>query len=383
MSDFLSEEQQQIRDAARKFARKEIEPVANEIDRTEQTPHELIRKIADLGYYGLAIPEEYGGSGADLTTMCLVLEEIAKASPALAGMLAVQIILCPMAVMAVGTEEQKRRILPRAASGERLLAYSASEATGAVDQAAYQTRLTEDGDGYVLDGAKLFCTQGEAKTYLVAAKTTRDGQTGIGGVIVEQEYEGFVVAPYEEKLGWRGTNTGPISFNNVRIPRENVLGDLLTGWQDHGVANIANLIAHSVTSLGCAQGLMDKTLEYVKERRLYGEPMTRLSPVTDRLATIHNKLEACRAMCYNAARLFDEGRVERYAICFSCKSFVCDTAYDCCGGLLQMWGGSGIMNSTGVNRYLRDARAKMIAEAATEFHNYLVAREVLGLIEEA
>ena len=382
MSDFLTEEQQQIRDVARKFAQKEIEPLANEIDRTEETPHALIAQIADLGFYGLAIPEEYGGSAAGLTTMCVVLEEIAKASPALAGMLAVQMILCPMAVMAVGTEEQKRRILPNVANGTRLLAYSASEATGAVDQEAYQTRLTEDGDGYVLDGSKLFCTQGEAKTYLVAAKTSRDGKTGIGGVIVEQEYDGFNVGPYEDKLGWRGTNTGPISFSNVRIPKENVLGDLLTGWTDHGVANVANLIAHAVTSLGCAQGLMDKTLVYVKERQLYGAPMTQLSPVTDRLATIHNRLEACRAMCYNAARLFDEGRAERFSICFSCKSFVCETAYDCCGGLLQMWGGSGIMNSTGVNRYLRDARAKMIAEAATEFHNFLVAREVLGLIEE-
>jgi alkylation response protein AidB-like acyl-CoA dehydrogenase len=379
MSHFVTDDQAALRDAAAVFARREIEPLAAQIDREERTPPELFAKVAEQGFFGLFIPEAYGGTGADLTSVCLVLEEIAKASPSFAGLISVEMILCPQVLLAVGSEEQKRRILPKTASGERLMAYSQTEPSGAGNTEFHQTRLTADGNVWRLNGSKLFCTQGEAKTYLVMCRTERDGVKGYGCVIVEQEADGFSVAPYEHKLGWRGTNTGPIAFTDIVITPENVVGDLLTANADiFLVANQSSFLGHAATSLGCAVGLFDKTLDYVKQRSLYGEPMHRLSPVTDRLGQVWNKIEAMRALLYTSTRLYDDGRRD-LLMGSTCKSWVCETAFECCNTLLQMWGGSGMMDSTGVNRYFRDARAKLVAEGGTEMHTDIIAKQLLGL----
>ncbi|KMS51990.1 hypothetical protein V474_02775 [Novosphingobium barchaimii LL02] len=376
MLDWLNDEQRALRDMAATFARKEVEPLANQIDMDERTPDALVAKTAELGFYGLYTPEQYGGSGADIVSVCLVCEEIAKASPAFAGMLTVQIVLCPKTVELLGTDEQKERILPRIASGERLMAYSQSEPAGAANVAAHLTRALPDGNGWRLDGSKLFCTQGSAQTYLVMCKTrTQEGAEGYGCLIVEKGAEGFTVAPYEHKLGWRGTNTGPIAFDNVRIEPDDVLGDILTGGFSHRAANHANLLAHVSTSIGCAQGMFDKTLEYVKERRLYGRDMAELQPVSYWMAEAHARISACRALLYDTARAFDAGTMEPGAGSV-CKAFIGDTCFEVCAKLLQLWGGSGIMDSTGVNRYMRDAKAKNIAEGASEMHYAIIANQL-------
>lgn len=379
MSHFVTEDQAALRNAAAVFARKEIEPLAAQIDREERAPPELTAKAAEQGFFGLLIPEDYGGTGADLTSCCLVLEELAKASPSFAGLLSVQMILCPLVLLAIGNEEQKRRLLPKSASGERLLAYSKTEASGATNNEYHQTKLIPDGNAWRLNGSKLFCTQGEAKTYLVMTRTERDGKKGYGCVIVERGAPGFQIAPYEDKLGWRGTNTGGISFTDVLITSDNVVGDLLTATQDlYMTANQASFLGHCATSLGCALGLFEKTLAYVKERQLYGAPMYKLSPWSDRLSMSWNKIEAMRALLYTGCRMFDEGRRDTF-IGSAAKAWLCETAYEVCHVSLQAWGGSGMMDSTGVNRYFRDARTKLIAEGGTEMHNDIIAKRVLGL----
>lgn len=378
MAYFLTEDQRMMRDIAEKFARTELAPIANQIDHDEVTPPELTQRCADLGFLGVRVPEAYGGLGADLVTACLILEELAKASPAFAGLLSVEMILCPGVVEKLGTEAQKARLLPPSVRGERVMAYSQTEPSGAGNIGFHQTRLTEDGNAWRLNGHKLFCTQGEARVYLVMCRTQRDGQEGYGCVVVDREAEGFQVQKYEDKLGWRGTNTGPIAFTDVAVSPDNVLGDLLTANADIAPVNQASFVGHAATSLGCAEGLLALTVDYVKQRSLYGEPMYRLSPVTDRLAQIHARIEACRSLLYNAARMIDENRFDQPWGSI-CKAHICDTAFECTSALLQMWGGSGMMNSTGVNRYMRDARAKMIAEGATEMHHAIIARTVLGL----
>ena len=374
---WLNEEQRALRDMAATFARKEVEPLANRIDREEQTPEALIAKAAELGLFGLYTAPEYGGSGADLVSVCLVVEELAKASPAFAGMLTVQMVLCPRTVELLGSEEQKQRILPKNSSGERLMAYSQSEPGGAANIAAHITRAVPDGNGYRLDGSKLFCTQGSAKTWLVMCKTrTAAGEEGYGCLIVEAEDDGFSVAPYEHKLGWRGTNTGPIAFDNVRIDPDDVLGDILSGGIAHRPANTANLLSHVATSVGCAQGMFDKTMAYVQERRLYGRDMSELQPVSYWLAECHAKIAAGRALLFDTIRAFEAGQMEM-AMHSVCKAYVCDTMFEVCAKLLQLWGGSGIMDSTGVNRYMRDAKAKCIAEGASEMHYAMIANGLL------
>jgi len=376
MLDWLNDDQRAMRDMAQTFAQKEVEPLAVEIDMTERTPRSLVDKTAEFGLFGLYTSEEYGGSGADIATVCLVMEEIAKASPAYAGMLTVQTVLCPRTVEILGTEEQKQRLLPKVVSGEQLMAYSQSEPGGAANIAKHLTKALPDGDGWRLDGSKLFCTQGEAQLYLVMCKTRdHDGNDGYGCVIVERDDEGFDVAPYEHKLGWRGTNTGPIAFNNVRIDPEDVLGNILNGGIDHRSANHANLLTHVATSIGCAQGMFDKTLEYVKDRDLYGKDMGELQPVGYWIAESHAKISASRSWLYDIARSFDKGNIEPASM-NALKAWVGDTCFDVCSKLLQLWGGSGIMDSTGVNRYMRDAKAKCIAEGASEIHYAIVYNQL-------
>jgi len=377
----LTEEQIMLRDMARDFARNEIDPIAAKIDMEEHVPNELTKKIAELGFFGLLIPEKYGGSGANLTTGCLVLEEIGWASASVAGMLSVEMLLCPWTIETVGNEEQRQRLLPKSATGERLMAYTQSEAVGAVNTAKHQTKLTPDGNNWRLNGSKLFCTQGEAKTYIVMCRTRVDGVDGYGIVIADREQEGFVVAPYEDKLGWRGTNTGSLSFTEVLITPDNILGNMLTANSEQNLpCNQPSFLAHCAATIGGLQGMFDKTLEYVKERELYGEPMYKLSPISDRLADVYNKIQAMRALLYTSTPHYDN-RPEFPMVPYGsiCKSYICDEAFRCSDTLLQMWGGSGIMNSTGINRYFRDARANRIAEGATELHNAVISQMILGL----
>jgi alkylation response protein AidB-like acyl-CoA dehydrogenase len=226
MSYFLTEDQRMMRDVAQKFARNELMPIANQIDHDERTPSWVTTRCAELGFLGVYIPEAYGGLGGNLTTACVILEEIAKASPAFAGLLSVEMILCPGVVNILGTEEQKRRFLAPSVTGERVMAYSQTEPAGAGNVLYHQTRLTADGNGYRLNGHKLFCTQGEAQIYLVMCRTERDGVQGYGCVAVDRSWPGFQVQKYEDKLGWRGTNTGPIqAFAHYRPAGGNLCED--------------------------------------------------------------------------------------------------------------------------------------------------------------
>jgi butyryl-CoA dehydrogenase len=354
-----------IRDMARRFSDNEVAPLAQEIDRMDRVPVALNRKAAELNFFGLFVPEEYGGVGTNLTTACLVLEEIARASPAYAGLLNVQIVLCPGALALRGTDEQKKRFLPGTAGGQKTFALSASEPAGARNRRYHQTRITADGNGYRVNGSKLFCTQGDAQYIMVLGKTEQNGQAGYGCAIVDKASEGVQISPYESKLGWRGTNTGALAFNDVWIPAENILGNLLAA--DLSPASMASYVGHSASSLGAAQGMFDKTIEYVKERELYGRPMDRLQPVSYRLAEAYASLQACRALLYETTQRWDSGEHDpvRSQIC---KAWICDTVFEITNRLLQLWGGSGMMDSTGVNRYFRDARTNMVAEASSEMH---------------
>ena len=385
MSQPLTEEQQAIRDTARKFAQKEIRPRALQIDHDDRVPDDLVARCKELNFFGLFVSPQYGGLGADITTTCLVLEEIAKESPAFAGLLNVEIVLCPHSIEVLGTKAQKQKYLVPSAKGERLLAWSQTEPSGAVNVMAHQTRLRPDGKGYRLNGLKIFSSQGTAKNYLVMARTSRNGQEGYGCAIVEQEMPGFVVGKYEDKLGWRGTNTGTVMFNDVYVPPENILGDLLTANHDLGVVNQTSFLGHSATSLGCLEGMFDKTLEYVKGRTLYGAPMSHLQPISYWLADIYTKIEACRSLLYTSTRVLAasaEGSGEVAGmdglLGSLCKAYIGEIAVQGTNTLLQMWGGAGIMDRTGVNRYLRDARTKIVAEGSTEIHLAQISAALLG-----
>lgn len=362
----FTEEQEMIRATARRFAEREIEPIANSSDIEDEFPDSLVQTCAELGFYGLFTSEEYGGSGQNLTSACLAIEEISKASPSFGGMLSVQIILCPAALDIVGTKEQKERYLPPSASGEKLMAWSSTEPSGTADYFRHQARITEEGNGYRMNGVKIYCTQGTADTYLVFARCSKDGKEGYGGVIIEKGMDGFEPAKPENKLGWRGTHTGTIVYDNIYIPAENLLGDFLTGRWEASPCHSLGSLGHCSSALGCLEGMFDKTLEYAKERDIYGRPMSSLQPISYWMGEIYAKKEACRSMLYTITQAYDRGRRDHGMLASACKGYLCDTVFDCTHKLLQMWGGAGIMNSTGINRYFRDARTKMIAEGSSE-----------------
>jgi alkylation response protein AidB-like acyl-CoA dehydrogenase len=377
MSYFLSDEQEMIRDTARRFAREKVEPIANKIDREDCVPDSLYKAAADLNFYALFVPEEYGGLGQNLTTACIVLEEIAKASPAYAGVLSVEMVLCPAAIALAGTEEQKQRILVPVARGETVLAWSMTEAAGGANIAHHQARITADESGYRIDGVKLFCSQGRADTILFLAKTNVAGQEGYGCVLVDKNSAGVQPAAYESKLGWRGTNTGAISYNNVHVPAKNVLGNLLTGMGDLWGANLPSFIAHSATSVGCAQGIFEKTVAYAKEKTLYGKPLYDCQPAAYVISESFATIEAMRSLLYTTALRYDTNKRDPIMGAV-CKAWICDQAFLVTSKLLQLWGGHGIMDSTGVNRYMRDARTNMVAEGPSELHYDIIGSSVLG-----
>ena len=382
MPNFLTEEQEMIRDMARKFSDNEVAPLAAEIDRSDKVPETLNRKAAELSFFGLFVDEEFGGLGRNLTNACLVLEEVARHSPSYAGVISVEIILCPGSIQAAGTEEQKQRWLPKSASGEATWAWASTEPAGGGNHPFHTTKITKDGDGFRVDGTKIYCTQGNAKYIMAMGHTEKDGEPGYGCAVVEVGQEGVDVVPYESKLGWRGTNTGTINFNNVYVPAENMLGSHLRGHSEFWPANVPSFIGHSATSVGGAQGLFDKTVEYVKERNLYGRPMDKLQPISYWIAESYAKLQACRALLYETTQRWDAGDDDPIMSAV-CKAWICDTTFDISHRLLQMWGGAGIMDSTGVNRYFRDARTNMVAEGASEMHYDKISAHVLGNLSNA
>lgn len=376
MSYFLTEEQELIRNAAREFAQNEGEPGAIDMDLKDEFPADLIQRCAELNFFGINIPVEYGGIAAGVTTACVVVEEISKASPALGSLLMVH-TSWPAALVMSGTDYQKQKYLPKSASGECLGALAQTEPAGALNIMAHQTCLTPDGDGYRLNGLKIFCTHGNAKAFLVGARTKVDGKEGYGYVLVDEGAPGFEIGQIENKLGWRGSNTGTVLFKDVYVPKENVVGDLLNGAQAIGMAALFGNLSHSASALGCAEGIYAKTITYVKERNLYGYPMTVLQPISYWLADIYTKIEACRSLLYSTTRMFEEGNI-RPEMAFTCKAYICETAFEVSNKCLQMWGGHGIMNDVGINRYVRDARTKVIAECTTEMHLTNIAQIILA-----
>lgn len=376
MSYFLTEEQELIRKIAREFTQNEVEPRANEIDLKDEYPADLIRRCGELGFLGVNIPVEYGGTASGITTACVIVEEISKASPAIGGLLMIY-TSWPASLAMAGTKEQKEKYLPACATGQALGSLAHTEPAGAMNLAAHQTCLTPDGDGYRLNGLKIFNTHGEATVWLVGAKTSVDGKAGYGYVLVDRGAPGFEIGKVEKKLGWHGSGTGTVHFKDVFVPKGNLVGDALNGPMSVGLMSLYGNLSHSASSLGCAEGIYAKTIAYAKQRVLYGVPMTMLQPISYWLADMYTKIEACRSLLYDTARLFDQGSI-RPDLAASCKAFICDTAFEITSRCMQMWGGHAIIDEVGVNRYMRDARTALTAEASSEMHLSGIAQTILA-----
>jgi len=375
----LTEEQEMIRRMVRDFAEKEIAPVAGEMDERGEFPWEIIRKMAPLGFLGLPIPEEYGGAGIDNVGFAIAMEEIAKASGSIAITLDAHISLACEAILQFGSEEQKRKYLVPLARGEKLGAFALTEPEAGSDAAAIKTRAVLSGHEWVLNGQKVFITNGSIADVVVVAAVTdpAKGHRGISNFIVEKGTPGFRPGRDEEKMGLKSSVTSQLFFEDCRIPRENLLGGEGEGFKQFLSVLDAGRVAIGAMALGLAQAALDASIEYAKERVQFGQPIARFQAIQWMIADMATQLDAARLLVYRAAWLKDRGlRFTREAA--MAKLFASEIAERACHAAIQIHGGYGYTKDYPVERFYRDARLCEIGEGTSEIQRLVIARQVLG-----
>jgi len=375
----LTEEQQMIRKMVRDFAEREIMPIAQETDETGEFPWETIHKMAPLGLLGLPIPEEYGGAGADNVSFTIALEEIARACGSTAITLDAHTSLACEPIYFFGTEEQKRKYLVPMARGEKLGAFGLTEPEAGSDAGATKTRAVLDGDEWVINGQKIFITNGSiAEVVLIAAVTDPEkGTRGISNFIVEKDTPGFRPGREEEKMGLKGSVTSELFFDDCRVPKENLLGKEGDGFKQFLIALDGGRIAIGAMAVGLAQAAFEKAVAYSKERVQFGQPIANFQAIQWMIADMATEIDAARLLVYRAAWLKDKGvRFTKEAA--MAKLYASEAAERACYKALQIHGGYGYMKEYDVERYYRDNRLCAIAEGTSEIQRVVIARQVLG-----
>ncbi len=375
----LSEEHRMIRDTAREFAQKEIAPVADELDREERFPREIIRKLADLGFLGMLVPQEYGGNAMGNLALALVLEEINRACASTGVTVSVHNSLVSAPIVHWGSEDLKKRYLPRLATGEILGAYALSEPDAGSDAASLKTAAVRDGDHYVLNGSKSWITTGEeADVYIVMTRTNPEERTrGITAFVVERDTPGFTVGRREEKLGLHASSTVQLFFEDARVPAENMLGSEGQGFKIAMHTLDGGRIGIAAQSVGIAQACLDASIRYATEREAFGKPIGHFQAIQWKIADMATRIEASRLLVYNAARLKDAGQPHTRQAAMA-KLFASETANWAAREAVQIHGGAGYLEDFPVERYFRDARITTIYEGTSEVQRIVIARQMLA-----
>ena len=380
----LTEEQTLIRDTAREVARSEFAPRALKADETGAFPEENIRKMAELGLLGIPVPQEYGGAGAGVLVFALAMEEIASVCASTALTLAAHTSLGTMPIIDFGSEEQKRKYVPRLAAGEMLGSYGLTEPGAGSDAGGTQTKARREGEGYVVDGAKCFCTNASyAGTTIVTAKTdpSAKGSRGISAFILEKGMPGFTVGKKEDKLGMRASDTVQLRFEGVKVPTAQLLGKENEGFLYFMKTLDSGRIGIGALALGIAQGALDKASAYAKQRKAFGKSIVHLQAVSNMIADMVVDVEASRHLIYQAARLKEEGRPYTREASIA-KLFSSEAAMRVTDKAIQVLGGYGYMQEYEVERYYRDAKLCEIGEGTSEIQRIVIARETLGRISD-
>lgn len=370
-----SEEQEMLRKMVRDFAKRDVEPTAAERDEEERFDRGIFDKMAELGLTGIPWPEKYGGIGSDFVSYCIAVEELSRVCASTGVTLSAHISLASWPIFTYGNEEQKKTFLYRLATGEALGAYALSEPGAGSDVVSMKTAAKEDGDHYVLNGSKVWITNGGvADIYIVFAKTDADAKhKGISAFIVEKGTEGFTFGKKEKKLGIRSSPTTELIFENCRIPKENMLGAEGDGFKiamstlDGGRNGIA------AQALGIAQGALDASVDYAKEREQFGKPIAANQGISFKLADMATEIEAARLLTYQAAWLESEGKPYGKASAMS-KLYAGDAAMRATVEAVQVFGGYGYTKDYPVERYMRDAKITQIYEGTNEIQRVVIGR---------
>jgi len=380
----LAEEQQMIRKMVRDFAEKEIVPIAQETDEKGEFPWQTIRKMGPLGLLGLPIPEEYGGAGADNISFAIAMEEIARACGSTAMTLDAHTSLVCEPIYLFGTEEQKRKYLVPLARGEKLGAFGLTEPEAGSDAGATKTRAVLDGDEWVINGQKMFITNGPiAEVAIITAVTDPEkGTRGISSFIVEKGTPGFRPGRKEEKMGIRGSVTSALFFEDCRVPKENLLGKEGEGFKQFLVTLDGGRIAIAGMALGLAQGAFEKAVTYSKERVQFGQPIANFQAIQWMIAEMTTEIDAARLLTYRAAWLKDQAVSTSKGVRFTkeaamAKMYASEAAERVCHKAIQIHGGYGYMREYDVERMYRDQRLCTIGEGTSQIQRLVIARQVL------
>ena len=378
--DPLSEEQREIRELVRTLARERISPRAAEIDKRAEFPWDVVELFREHELFGILFDEEYGGLGASALMTLVAIEEVSKVCATSGLIIAVQ-ELGSLGIKLAGTDEQKTRWLPRLASGEWLAAYALTEPGSGSDSAAMRSEARRDGDSYVLNGSKRFITNaGVAALYVVFAKTDPDaGHAGISAFVVEADTLGFEVGRIEPKMGIKGSTTGEIFFDDMRVPAENLLGEEGEGFRIAMRILDRSRPGIGAQGLGLAQGATDYALEYARSRETMGKPIAQHQLVAAMLADMETKCEAARGLLYKCGELIDEGAdgTELTKISAMAKLYCSDVAMEVTTEAVQLLGGYGYMQEYPVERMMRDAKITQIYEGTNQIQRLVIAREML------
>lgn len=370
-------EQAEIRNLVRTFAREVIAPRAAEIDEKDEFPRDILRKMGELGLMGLPVPEEWGGVGADFLSYISAIEEISYASATVGVILAVHTSVGTFPIVYFGTEEQKRKFVPKLASGEWLGAFALTEPNAGSDASSIRTRAVLHGDHYVLNGSKMFITNGgEADVYCAFAVTDpKRGNRGITAFLVEKDTPGFRVGKKEKKMGLNGSATCELLFEDARVPVENRLGNENEGFSIAMRLLDAGRIGIAAQGLGIARAAFDAANRYVRERKQFGQEIFQFQGIQFMLADMATKIEAAKWLVYHAAHLRQQGKPCAKEASMA-KLFATDTAMQVTTDAVQLFGGYGYVKEYHVERYMRDAKITQIYEGTNQIQRIVIARHL-------
>lgn len=379
MNFSLTKEQEFVRKMVRDFAETEVEPLAADIDAEHRFPEETVEKMAQYGLLGVPFPTEYGGAGGDHISYAITVEELSKKCASTGVICSAHTSLCCWPIFNWGTEEQRQKYLPGLLSGKKLGAFGLTEPNAGTDASGQQTRAVDAGDSWILDGAKVFITNGGyADVFVVMAMTDKSkGNHGISAFIVEKGDDGFSIGKTEDKMGICASSTTELIFQNCKIPKDRILGEIGDGFKVAMSTLDGGRIGIASQALGIAQGALDVTVEYMKARKQFGKSLSKFQALQFVVADLETQIQAARLLVYRAADMKDKHLPYGPAAAMA-KLFAAETAMHVTTKCVQLHGGYGYTKDYPVERMMRDAKITEIYEGTSEVQRMVIAASVLG-----
>lgn len=377
-------EHEQLRAKIRSFAEEEIKPIAFSLDQENRFPDEAVKKLGDMGLMGIPYPKEYGGAGLDILSYAIAVEELARVDGGSGVILSAHVSLGSFPIFAYGNEAQKKKYLVPLAKGEKIAAFGLTEPNAGSDAGGTETTAIDKGDYYLLNGGKIFITNApKADTYVVFAVTTPDiGTRGISAFIVEKGWEGFEFGDHYDKLGIRSSTTAELIFNDVKVPKENLLGKEGEGFKIAMSTLDGGRIGIAAQALGIAQGAYEQALDYAKERVQFGKPIAAQQGISFKLADMATKLRCARFLVYSAAEL-KEAHSSYSMEAAMAKMYASDIALEVTNDAVQIFGGTGFLKGMDVERMYRDAKITTIYEGTNEIQRVVIASHIIGRMKKS